>query len=73
MNNAERIARDICLLSGQYERREITAVTYVRKIKEMGFYGCNGCIYKGSRCADKSCFDGSEAWLTSEAETGGKG
>ena len=67
MTNAERIARDICLLAGQYERGEITAKGFAKKVEEVATTGCAGCIYQSIGCAPYSCFDGHEIWLDSEA------
>lgn len=63
MTNAERIARDICLLSGQYERGEITAKGFVGKVEQTTMTGCAGCIYKCTTCENHSCFDGHSIWL----------
>ena len=68
MTNAERIARDICLLSGQYERGEITAKGFAKKVEEVATTGCAGCAWKNIKyCAALSCIDGHEIWLDSEA------
>ena len=67
MTNAERIARDICLLSGQYERGEITAKGFAKKVEEVATTGCAGCAWQNIDCADYSCIDGREIWLSLEA------
>lgn len=67
MTNAERIARDICLISGQYERGEITAKEFVEKVEKNTMNGCAGCIYKYTTCENHSCFDGRSIWLDAEA------
>lgn len=66
MTNAERIARDICLLSGQYERGEITAKGFTEKVAELNLSGCAGCIYQSIDCDNYSCFDGRAIWLDAE-------
>lgn len=69
MTNAERIARDICLLAGQYERGEITAKGFVEKAEQIITIGCAGCIYDYGRigCENCSCHDGHAIWLDAEA------
>ena len=69
MNNAERIARDICLLAGQYERGEITAKEFVVTAENCTMHGCAGCAYKYTECNNHSCFDGRAIWLEAEAES----
>lgn len=67
MTNAERIARDICLLAGQYERGEITAKGFVEKAEQTITIGCAGCIYDyGTSCENCSCHDGHAIWLDAE-------
>lgn len=67
MTNAERIARDICLLSGQYERGEITAKGFAKKVEEVATTGCAGCVFDYRTCENRSCFDGRSIWLDVEA------
>ena len=67
MTNAERIARDICLISGQYERGEITAKGFAKKVEEVATIGCAGCAFQNLECSHYSCFDGHEIWLSLEA------
>lgn len=70
MNNSERVARDIGLILGLYERKEITAPDFVRRIRGMNLNGCDSCIYNDlyRGCTSFSCTNGQELWLTSEAK-----
>lgn len=69
MTNAERIARDICLLAGQYERCEITAKGFVENVEKSTMHGCAGCVFDYRTCENCSCFDGRSIWLDAEAES----
>ena len=69
MTNAERIARDICLLAGRYERGEITAKELTEKAKEVNTDGCAGCAYDCEVCFlshDITCTKGQQMWLDAE-------
>lgn len=72
MTNAERIARDICLLAGRYERGEITAKQLVENTEKTMKLGCAGCVYREKdimECNNYSCRDGRSLWLDAEAES----
>ena len=71
MTNAERIARDICLLVGQYERGEISAKEFVKMDFEINPRGCAGCSYRYINCVSPvslTCEDGHEKWLDEEVD-----
>lgn len=71
MTNAERIARDLGFLVGQYERREITASSFCLKAKELTRTGCGHCIAKSiSLCQSTcTCDEGFRRWLAAEVDT----
>ena len=68
MTNAEKIARDICLLVGHYERREITAKGLVNLIEYLYLYqGCESFLFNtaGLKCVG-DCTEGHENWLEAQ-------
>lgn len=72
MTNAERIARDLGFLIGQYERCEITAPMFCRKAEELTRASCGHCIAKDvdaffchSTC---TCDEGFRRWLAAEVD-----
>lgn len=69
MTNAERIARDLCLLSGRYERGEIKAKDFVKQSEALTVPSCDNCHYGRDACFKDhrlKCADGFEMWLEEE-------
>lgn len=77
MTNAERIARDLGFLVGQYERGEIKAAELFNKAGRLTFQTCDTCIYgQGGQfnlsCKNNdtiSCDEGLRRWLAAEVDT----
>lgn len=75
MTNAERIARDLGFLVGQYERREITASTFCLKAEELTHATCEHCLYNPKDkealfCkTSETCDEGFRRWLAAEVDT----
>lgn len=70
MTNAERIARDLGFLVGQYERGEITASNLCIKAEELTRASCEHCVGTTNTIfcdATCTCDGGFAAYLEEEA------